>query len=143
KEHNTKPKAVETNTNSVGGSALTAGEKYIGNSTYVFGGGRTQSDIENGYFDCSGFVSWSYSQEGVSLPASTGGLANSGKKVSYSEAQPGDLVFFDTYKKNGHVGIYLGNGQFIGSQDSTGVAKVDMSNPYWSKHFHGHVRRVK
>jgi cell wall-associated NlpC family hydrolase len=35
--------------------------------------------------------------------------------------QPGDLVFFNTYKKDGHVGIYIGNGKFIGSQSSTGV----------------------
>ena len=35
--------------------------------------------------------------------------------------QPGDLVFFDTYKRDGHVGIYIGNGKFIGAQTSTGL----------------------
>lgn len=54
----------------------------------------------------------------------------------------GDLVFFDTYKKNGHVGIYVGNGKFIGSQSSTGVAIADMSSGYYKKHFNGVVRRV-
>ncbi|GGB36147.1 peptidoglycan DL-endopeptidase CwlO [Lentibacillus populi] len=126
------------------GSAITAGNKYIGNSVYVWGGGRSAYDVQHGRFDCSGFVSWAYRQEGISLPASTAGLSGVGSKVSYSNIQPGDLVFFDTDgRKNGHVGIYIGGGQFIGSQSSTGVAKVSMSNPYWSKAFKGHVRRVK
>ncbi|MGY0693312.1 coiled-coil domain-containing protein [Virgibacillus sp. FSP13] len=125
------------------GAAISAGYKYIGNSVYVFGGGRTASDIRNGRFDCSGFVSWAYSQAGKSLPATTSALSGTGSKVSYSNIQPGDLVFFNTYKTNGHVGIYVGGGKFIGSQSSSGVAVESMSNPYWSKHFSGHVRRVK
>jgi hypothetical protein len=56
--------------------------------------------------------------------------------------QPGDIVFFDTYKKNGHVGIYVGNGKFIGSQSKTGVAIADMSSGYFKKKFNGVVRRV-
>lgn len=121
---------------------LNAGYKYIGNSVYVFGGGRSASDIANGRFDCSGFVAYAFRQGGISLPASTSGLSSVGKKVSYSEAKPGDLVFFNTYKTNGHVGIYLGGGKFLGSQNSTGVAIADMNSGYWKKHFAGHVRRV-
>lgn len=124
------------------GKILSAGNKYIGNSTYVFGGGRTASDIAAGRFDCSGFVAWAFRQGGISLPASTAGLSTKGEKVSYSEARPGDLVFFDTYKKNGHVGIYLGGGKFIGSQNSTGVAIANMNSGYWKDNFNGHVRRV-
>lgn len=56
--------------------------------------------------------------------------------------QVGDMVFFDTYKKDGHVGIYIGNGKFIGAQSSTGVAEVDMTKGYWKDKFSGHVRRV-
>lgn len=56
--------------------------------------------------------------------------------------QVGDMVFFDTYKKDGHVGIYVGNGKFIGAQSSTGVATVDMTKGYWKDKFSGHVRRV-
>lgn len=52
------------------------------------------------------------------------------------------MVFFDTYKKDGHVGIYVGNGKFIGAQSSTGVAEVDMTKGYWKEKFSGHVRRV-
>jgi cell wall-associated NlpC family hydrolase len=56
--------------------------------------------------------------------------------------KPGDLVFFDTYKKDGHVGIYVGGGQFIGAQSSTGVAIANMSSGYWADHFSGHVVRI-
>lgn len=122
---------------------LNAGNRYIGNSVYVFGGGRSASDIARGRFDCSGFVSWAFSQGGVSVPASTSGLSGVGSKVSYSNAQPGDLVFFNTYKTNGHVGIYLGGGRFIGSQSSTGVAVANMNSGYWNQKFSGHVRRVR
>ncbi|SDM17187.1 coiled-coil domain-containing protein [Sediminibacillus halophilus] len=123
-------------------TVISAGYKYIGNSVYVFGGGRTASDVANGRFDCSGFVSWAFSQAGVSVPASTGALTGAGSKVSASNMKPGDLVFFDTYKKDGHVGIYIGGGNFIGSQSSTGVAVANMSSGYWKNHFKGHVVRV-
>lgn len=122
--------------------AISAGYKYIGNSVYVFGGGRTAYDIANGRFDCSGFVHWAYAQAGISVGASTSVLSGTGTKVSTSEMRPGDMVFFNTYKTNGHVGIYVGGGKFIGSQSSTGVAVANMSSGYWKEHFSGHVRRV-
>ncbi|MGM0524166.1 MAG: coiled-coil domain-containing protein [Bacillota bacterium] len=121
---------------------ISAGYKYIGNSTYKFGGGRSQYDISRGLFDCSGYVSWAFRQEGIHIPSSTSGLQYTGTKVPYSQVQPGDIVFFNTYKTNGHVGIYVGNGKFIGSQTSTGVAVADMTSGYWASKFSGHVRRV-
>ena len=133
-----------SNTSVSGGLAnvIKAGYKYIGNSTYKFGGGRTSSDIARGYFDCSAFVSWAFKQGGYNIGASTSVLRNQGTKISLSEAKPGDLVFFDTYKKDGHVGIYLGGGKFIGSQSSTGIAIANMNSGYYQKTFSGHVRRV-
>ena len=146
---NSVPKA-ESNTvsntvsNPSGGLAtvIKAGYKYIGNSTYKFGGGRTATDIARGYFDCSAFVSWAFKQGGYNIGASTSVLRNQGTKISLSEAKPGDLVFFDTYKKDGHVGIYLGGGKFIGSQSSTGIAIANMNSGYYQKTFSGHVRSV-
>lgn len=122
-----------------GGSAISAGKQFIGNSTYLLGARNPDS----GQFDCSGFVQWAYKQEGVNLPGHTGAQASAGSKISYGEAKSGDLVFFDTYKKDGHVGIYLGGGKFLGSQSSTGVAIADMNSGYWKQHFSGHVRRIK
>ncbi|KON87674.1 peptidase [Sporosarcina globispora] len=120
----------------------TAGNKYIGNSVYVFGGGRNAYDIANGRFDCSGFVHWAFSQAGISVGASTDSLKFAGRQVSTSQMRAGDLVFFDTYKRDGHVGIYLGGGKFIGSQSSTGVAVANMSSGYWKTNFNGRVVRV-
>ncbi|WP_419883561.1 coiled-coil domain-containing protein [Peribacillus sp. B-H-3] len=130
-----------------GGNPVTAGYRYIGNSVYVFGGGRSDSDIANGRFDCSSFVHWAYEQAGISLGArgsvSTDTLKNMGSQVSSSDMQPGDLVFFNTYKTDGHVGIYVGNGKFIGAQSSTGVAVADMTSGYWKQKFNGRVVRIR
>ncbi len=117
-------------------TAITAGNQYLGTPYRWAGKGPSG-------FDCSGFVSWAFGQAGISIPSNTGGLSGTGTKVSYSEVQPGDLVFFDTYKTNGHVGIYVGNGQFIGAQNSTGLAYADMTSGYWKEKFNGHVRRVQ
>ncbi|WP_299092511.1 C40 family peptidase [uncultured Metabacillus sp.] len=121
---------------------IRAGYKYIGNSVYVMGGGRSASDIANGRFDCSGFVIWAFSTVGVQLSGNTDTLKHAGTQVSTSSMQPGDLVFFDTYKRDGHVGIYVGGGKFIGSQSSTGVAIANMSSGYWGEKFNGRVVRI-
>lgn len=118
-----------------GGSAIAAGKQFIGKSKYSYGAKNPGA----GLFDCSGFVQWAYEQEGVSLPRTAAAMANVGTKVSLSEAKPGDLVFF---RGGGHVGIYLGNGKFLGSQNSTGVAVADMNSGYWKKVFDGNVRRI-
>lgn len=115
--------------------AINAGMPYLG-TPYVWGGGSTSG------FDCSGFISWAFAQAGISVPSSTAGLQYTGTRVSYSNIQPGDLIFFNTYKTNGHVGIYLGNGKFIGSQNS-GLGIANMTSGYWNDKFAGHVRRVR
>ncbi len=121
--------------NAKASSVTQVGMPHIG-TPYSWGGTTTTG------FDCSGFVHWAFKQVGISVPSSTAGLSSVGTKISYSEARPGDLVFFNTYKTNGHVGIYLGNGKFIGAQNSTGVAIADMTHGYWKNKFAGHVRRV-
>ncbi|MDY0405199.1 NlpC/P60 family protein [Virgibacillus sp. 179-BFC.A HS] len=133
---NTAKAATSSNAKSPahGGSAISAAYSVVG-TPYVWGGKSP------GGFDCSGLVSWAYSQAGISIPSSTAALSGYGTSVSYANAKPGDLVFFDTYKKDGHVGIYLGGGKFIGAQDS-GVGVASISNPYWSKVFKGHVQRI-
>src|SRR5690625_756815 len=119
-----------------GGSAISDGATQLG-TPYQWGG------TTPGGFDCSGFVSWAYGPVGVNLPSQTGALLSKGTSVPASDMQPGDLVFFDTNGTNGHVGIYTGNGQFIGSQSSSGVSYANMTSGYWAKHFNGVVRRIK
>ncbi|KIN55036.1 peptidoglycan DL-endopeptidase CwlO [Bacillus subtilis] len=126
--------------------AISVGSSIVGQSPYKFGGGRTQSDINNRIFDCSSFVRWAYASAGVNLGpvggTTTDTLVGRGQAVSASDMKRGDLVFFDTYKTNGHVGIYLGNGTFLNDNTSHGVSVDSMSNPYWKAAFKGVVRRV-
>lgn len=118
-------------------AAINAGYSQLG-TPYVWSGKGP------GGFDCSGFVSWAYGQAGYSIPSNTGSLQGTGTKISLGQAKPGDLIFFDTYKTNGHVGIYLGNGNFLAANTSSGVEVQNInSNPYWKGTFKGHVRRVK
>ncbi|WHY87851.1 NlpC/P60 family protein [Neobacillus novalis] len=134
--------SIPTTTNEAINIVIHAGERYIGNSVYVFGGGRNAYDVAHGRFDCSGFVAWAFAQAGINVGAHTDILKNTGTRVPMSEARPGDLVFFDTYKIDGHVGIYLGGGKFIGSQSSTGIAIADMTSRYYAEHFNGRVMRI-
>ncbi|WP_373893257.1 C40 family peptidase [Virgibacillus natechei] len=132
---NDQPKQTSSSSGSGMSAVINAGFDHLG-LPYVWGG-KTPSG-----FDCSGFVSWAFAQGGYSIPSTTGALAGIGSSVSYSNAQPGDMVFFDTGGSNSHVGIYLGGGQFIGAQNSTGLAVADMNSGYWKDAFNGHVRRV-
>jgi len=116
-------------------AAISAGKTQIG-TPYVWAGKSP------GGFDCSGFVSWAYKQAGYNVPSSTGGLAGTGTKVSLGQAKAGDLIFFNTYKTNGHVGIYLGNGNFLAANTTNGVEIKNINDYYWRDTFNGHLRRV-
>lgn len=103
---------------------------------YSFGG--TTPDA----FDCSGFTRYVYSSYGVYLPRAADEQFDVGRSVSYSRLQPGDLVFFSTYAEGAsHVGIYLGNGQFISATSSRGVAVDHLESSYWGSRYIG-ARRV-
>lgn len=123
-------------------TAIGTGSSIVGQSPYKWGGGRNSSDIANRRFDCSSFVHWAYGSAGVNLGWTTSSLVGQGRAVSASEMKRGDLVFFNTYKTNGHVGIYLGNGTFLNDNSSHGVSVDSMNNPYWRNAFKGVVRRV-
>jgi cell wall-associated NlpC family hydrolase len=83
-----------------------------------------------GGFDCSGLVSWAYAQAGhPGLPHFTGDLWSSGTHVSStSELAPGDLVFFDGL---GHVGMYIGGGNFIHAPHTGDVVKISSLSESW------------
>jgi cell wall-associated NlpC family hydrolase len=92
-------------------------------------------------FDCSGFTKYVYKQNGITLPRYSGHQANVGIKVSYSELEKGDLVFFDTeHKFKGkvnHVGIYIGNGKFIHASSAKKKVIITSFNkkPFYKRRF--------
>ncbi|KEP30457.1 NlpC/P60 family protein [Bacillus sp. FSL M8-0256] len=136
---------VSSNVGGIEG-AISTGSTIVGQSPYKWGGGRSQADIDARRFDCSSFVRWAFASAGINLGpvggTTTDTLVGKGRAVSASDMKRGDLVFFDTYKVNGHVGIYLGNGTFLNDNSSHGVSVDSMSNPYWKRYFNGVVRRV-
>ncbi|GAX90468.1 C40 family peptidase [Effusibacillus lacus] len=98
-------------------------------------GGTTPSG-----FDCSGFVRYVFSQKGVDLARTSHDMYKQGTAVT--DLQPGDLVFFATYDSGAsHVGIYLGDGQFISSTSSHGVKIDSFSSSYWGPRYLG-ARRI-
>jgi cell wall-associated NlpC family hydrolase len=95
-------------------------------------------------FDCSGLVQWVFAQHGTSLPRETREQYVVGKKIDDDEIRPGDLVFFETVSKGpSHVGIALGNGEFVHAPSSRGVVRVEnfKTSEYWSRRWIG-ARRI-
>ncbi|MCU1595484.1 MAG: hypothetical protein JWO12_2876 [Frankiales bacterium] len=88
-------------------------------------------------FDCSGLTMYAYSQAGISIPHHAADQYNQGRHVARSDLQPGDLVFFDNL---GHVGIYVGSGQFIHAPHSGTDVQYGSMAGYWEQHYDGAVR---
>ena len=92
-----------------------------------------------GGFDCSGFVMYVFSQVGVSLPHHAASQYGVGVPVSQDQLQAGDLVFFDGL---GHVGIYIGGGQFIHSPHTGDVVKISSLSDSWYAATYVGARRI-
>lgn len=108
----------------------------LNGTRYKYGG----RNVDSG-FDCSGFVRYVFDQAaGLTLPHTARSISQTGARITRSELQPGDLVFFNTLRRAfSHVGIYLGDNRFIhASSTSTGDVLVsDLNQKYWSKRFDG------
>ena len=107
-----KPSTNVPTTNKYGSTVVAAAYSKLG-CPYVWGASGPNS------FDCSGLVMWCYAQAGVSLDHYSGSQGQSGAIVPLSQAQPGDILW-----KSGHVGIYIGNGQYIHAPRTGDVVKI-------------------
>jgi peptidoglycan DL-endopeptidase RipA len=116
--------------------------KYLG-TTYAWGGGNANGptrgirdygvadrfgDYKKVGFDCSGLALYAWAQQGVYLPHYSGYQYNYGTKVSKSNLQPGDLVFYAYNTSNPatihHVAIYMGGGKMVEAPQSGSVVKI-------------------
>ena len=113
------------------GGVVGVAMQYLG-TPYVWGGASP------GGFDCSGLVMYAFAQVGVSLPHSSYAQYGMGVPVSYDQLQPGDLVFFSGL---GHVGIYIGGGQFIHAPHTGDVVKISAMSGWYSSSYVG-ARRI-
>ena len=84
---------------------------------------RAAQYVNKGYraFDCSGLMQWGFAQAGISIGRSTWDQISAGHEVSLSNLQPGDLLFYSNLT---HVGMYVGNGQWIESPNSNANIRI-------------------
>lgn len=103
---------------------VTYAKKFLG-VKYVYGGSTPSG------FDCSGFVKYVYNHFGISIERVAANQAQQGTKVSKPDLRAGDLVFFDTdggHNYINHVGMYIGNGQFIHASSGSSAHRVVISD---------------
>lgn len=124
---------------SVGEQIIAKAKQFVG-ASYV----RGSASPSRG-FDCSGFVHYIHKAVlGVSLPRSSDTQFRRGQPVSRSDLAPGDVVFFENTYKHGisHVGLYIGNNQFIHAANSRRGVRIDsLDSSYYAPRYAG-ARRM-
>lgn len=105
---------------SLANQVIATAEQYLG-TPYVWGGTSPSG------FDCSGLMQYVFHAVGVSLPRTAAAQQNVGIRISPNQVQPGDLIFmgYPAY----HVGMYIGNGEWIESPETGDVVKIVPYNP--------------
>lgn len=119
-----------------GSPVLQSAAEFLGRP-YRFGSEGTA-------FDCSGFVRTVFARIGIELPHSAREQFSLGERVGRQDLEPGDLVFFRTYRRTAsHVGIYVGDDKFVHAATRGGQVQVDSLNEaYYARRYLG-ARRVE
>jgi len=120
-----------------GGYSASVGEKAAETALAMIGRPYKFTGDTPAGFDCSGLVRYSYLAAGMDLSHGTKALMGITSSVGLKNARKGDLLFFDQErKKYSHVGIYVGNDQFVHAPSTGGKVRRDsITDPYWNKHY--------
>ena len=107
-------------------------DKQLANVYQEWAGTRYRlGGLTKGGIDCSGFMQTTFLKAyGLALPRSTSEQRHVGTKIEKSELKVGDLVFF---RKNKHVGVYIGGDKFMHSSTSRGVIIESLNDDYWAR----------
>lgn len=125
---------AKTVASSIGQTIVETAKQYIG-VPYVYGGRSPKG------FDCSGLTSYVFEKNGITLPRTATPQYAMGTKVAKSDLQVGDLVFFGG-KRIEHVGIYVGDGNFIHSPSPGKSVRIEtLMSGYYSRNYYG-ARRI-
>jgi cell wall-associated NlpC family hydrolase len=116
------PSGAVVPASSIGARVVQISMQYLGDP-YVWGAAGPTT------FDCSGLVSYVFAQVGISLPHFAASQWNYGTYVPVDQLEPGDLVFFENL---GHVGIYVGGGDYIQAPQPGDVVKITPLSESWS-----------
>jgi cell wall-associated NlpC family hydrolase len=132
---NPPPSSTPLNLDPAAREAVVAYALLRVNTPYRYGGNTPESG-----FDCSGLVSYVFAQ---SMPDAAGRLPRSTAQwaavtVPVEQPQRGDLVFFNTGRPFSHMGIYVGNGEFVDAPSTGGeVRKDSLQSPYFAARYQG------
>ena len=127
-------------------SGTAAGNKIVATAKQYLGVPYKWGGTDPSGFDCSGFVYYVLRCNGINVSRTQVPMYSEGTPVSKANLQPGDLVFFqNTYKAGlSHVGIYVGDGQFIHAPSSGRVVSyADLNSDYYTAHYYGAARYTK
>jgi len=96
---------------------------------------------QRGTFDCSGFTSYVYKKKGINIPRTSLRQSRYGKYIARRALKKGDLIFFDTSKRRkgyvNHVGIYIGNGEFIHASSAKKKVVVSKLSKFYAQRYVG------
>jgi len=145
KKHNTNLPYQAKESNETG--VISKVDKLISLATSKLGAGYVPMKAGPDHFDCSGFVYYLFSTNGISIPRSSLDQSKSGKKLVREELEKGDILFFDAHQKNyiDHSGVYLGDGKFIHSSSGKayGVTISDLDKGFYLDKFRWGIRKIE